>query len=301
MSKKSALGKGLDAMFVDNSIEEQNTDTSGNILLRISRIEPNPGQPRKEFDLNQLSELADSISKNGLIQPIAVRPSANEGYYTIVAGERRWRASKMAGLTEIPAVIMEIDDKKAAELALIENIQREDLNPIEEARAYRSLIEEYDLTQSELAAQVGKSRVTITNAMRILDLPDEILDLISNGSITTGHARAILGLKNADDIIPLAMKTDSDELSVREVEEAVRKLNSKKPETAEESLTPEKLQLKEYYKAIETKATEYMGGSRVKIVDSAKNKSISIAFSSSEELEEILVKLCGKSIFDDIK
>ncbi|MBQ7822419.1 MAG: ParB/RepB/Spo0J family partition protein [Clostridia bacterium] len=300
MAKKPSLGRGIDSLFVDNSIEEQNNDSSGKTLIRLSKIEPNPNQPRREFEMEALSELADSISRNGLIQPIAVRPSSNEGYYTIIAGERRWRASKMAGLSEIPAIIMDIDDKKASELALIENIQREDLNPIEEAKAYRSLIEEYDLTQSEVAAQVGKSRVAVTNAMRILDLPEEVLSFISNGNITPGHGRAILGLKDPDEIVPLAQKAASEEMSVRAVEEAVRRINSKRPVKAEENISSEKLQLKEYYKAIENKATEHIG-SRVKITDSNKNKSISVSFSSNEELEEILIKLCGNTIFDDIK
>jgi ParB family chromosome partitioning protein len=299
MAKKSSLGRGLDSLFVDNSLDEKLADSSGKTLVRLSKIEPNPDQPRREFEIEALSELADSISRNGLIQPIIVRPGANEGYFTIIAGERRWRASKMAGLIEIPVIIMDIDDKKSAELALIENIQREDLNPIEEAKAYRLLINEYDLTQSEVAEQVGKSRVTVTNALRILELPEEILTMISSGSLTTGHGRAILGLKDESEMLPLARRAANDELSVRSLEEAVRRINSKKPPKAE-SLSGEKAQLKEYYKAIENKATEKLG-TRVKIADSSKKKSISIHFSDSSELEDILVRLCGNTIFDDIK
>ena len=299
MAKKSSLGRGLDSLFVDNSLDEKLADSSGKTLVRLSKIEPNPNQPRREFEIEALSELADSISRNGLIQPIIVRPSANEGYFTIIAGERRWRASKMAGLIEIPVIIMDIDDKKSAELALIENIQREDLNPIEEAKAYRLLINEYDLTQSEVAEQVGKSRVTVTNALRILELPEEILTMISSGSLTTGHGRAILGLKDESQTLPLARRAAADELSVRALEEAVRRLNSKKPPKTE-TLSGEKAQLKEYYKAIENKATEKLGA-RVKIADSSKKKSISIQFSDSRELEDILVRLCGNTIFDDIK
>lgn len=301
MAKKSVLGKGLDDILSNNfSSSDQPFDNSGITMLRLSKIEPNPEQPRREFDNELLSELADSIANHGLIQPIAVKPSKNDGYYTIVAGERRWRASKMAGLTNIPAIIMEIDDKKASEIALIENIQRKDLNPIEEARAYRSLIGEYNLTQAEVAAQVGKSRVAITNAMRILDLPDDVLDMISSGSLTTGHARALLGLKNPDDIEALAKRAADEELSVRVVEENVRRLNMVKREGKEKVLSPEDIQKKEYYKAVENKATKLLGN-KIKITTSSKNKNVSISFSSNEELEDILTKLCGMTIFDDIR
>ena len=301
MAKKSVLGKGLDDILSNNfSAADQPFDNSGITMLRLSKIEPNPEQPRREFDNELLSELADSIANHGLIQPIAVKPSKNDGYYTIVAGERRWRASKMAGLTNIPVIIMEIDDKKASEIALIENIQRKDLNPIEEARAYRALIDEYNLTQAEVAAQVGKSRVAITNAMRILDLPDEVLDMISSGSLTTGHARALLGLKNPDDIEALAKRAADEELSVRVVEENVRRLNMVKREGKEKVLSPEDIQKKEYYKAVENKATKLLGN-KIKITTSSKNKNVSISFSSNEELEDILTKLCGMTIFDDIR
>ncbi|MBE6605739.1 MAG: ParB/RepB/Spo0J family partition protein [Ruminococcaceae bacterium] len=295
--KKSSLGRGFDTLFLDNTIEQEESERSK--TLRLSKIEPNPDQPRREFDLELLTELADSIAKNGVIQPIAVRPAQNEGYFTIIAGERRWRAAKMAGLSEIPVIILDIDDKKAAELALIENIQRKDLNPIEEARAYKALIDEYDMTQADLAATVGKSRVSITNFLRLLDLPDEILHLVSDESISTGHARALLGLKNPDDLLPLAKRIADESLSVRATEEAVRRLNSKKSQEVK-SPSAEKLQLREYYKAIENKATAHIG-SRVKISDSSRSKSISIAFSSTEELEDILIKLCTTAIFDDIK
>ena len=299
MSKKrSSLGRGIDALIVDNAIE-QSENESGTSTLRISRIEPNPNQPRREFDLELLTELADSISKNGLIQPIAVRPSQNDGYYTIVAGERRWRASKMAGISEIPVIIMDIDEKKDADLALIENIQRKDLNPIEEARAFRDLIDEYRLTQADVAASVGKSRVSITNSLRLLELPDEVLKLVADEKITMGHARAILGLKIPDNMLPLATKVAETGMSVRQTEEAVRKLNNiKQPAYSEEN--SEIAQLRQYYKAIEDKAAQYIGN-KVKITDSSKNKTISIAFSSSEELEDILIKLCGNTIFDSIK
>ena len=168
MAKKNSLGRGLDSLFLEND----EPDTGSVSMLRVSDIEPNPLQPRKTFDNEALCQLADSISRHGLLQPIAVR--TNEcGFYRIIAGERRWRAAKMAGLIEIPAIIHDMDDKKAAELALIENLQREDLNPIEEALAFRSLIEDYDMTQEEVSLKVGKSRSAIANSIRLLDLPDE--------------------------------------------------------------------------------------------------------------------------------
>lgn len=301
MAKKSALGKGLDDILSNNfSPGEQTSDNSGVTMLRLSKIEPNANQPRREFDSESLSELADSIANHGLIQPITVRPSANDGYYTIVAGERRWRASKMAGLTNIPVIIMELDDKKASEVALIENIQRKNLNPIEEARAYKALIEEYNLTQNEVATEVGKSRVTITNSMRLLELPDEVLDMISSGSISTGHGRALLGLKYPEDILPLAKRAAESELSVRVIEENVRRLNAAKRDDSEKKPSSEEIQRREYYKVIENKAASILGN-KIKISTASKNKNISISFANNDELEEILIKLCGNEVFDEIK
>ncbi len=296
MAKKSGLGRGMDSIFVDNEVETEG-GSSGTTMLRIAKIEPNPDQPRREFDTESLSELAESIATSGLIQPVAVRPS-RDGFYTIIAGERRWRASKMAGLTEIPVIIMEVDDRKAAELALIENVQRKDLNPIEEALGYKSLINEYDLTQSDLASRVGKSRVTITNALRLLELPDEVLQMVSSGQISTGHARAILGLKNSDMMLTLALAARDNDLSVRAVEEKVRKLNTHK-ETVILTPDPEKIQKDEYFKVLESKATERIG-SKVKIKRNTKNKQIVIDYENHDELEDILKRLCGADIFKEI-
>ena len=289
----------MDSIFVDNSVEND-ISSSGSSMMRISKIEPNPLQPRREFDTESLSELAESIAGNGLIQPVVVRPSSSSGFYTIIAGERRWRASKMAGLSEIPVIIMEADDKKAAELALIENIQRKDLNPIEEARAYRSLIEEYNLTQSEAAAQVGKSRVAVTNALRLLELPDEVLSLVTAGSISTGHARALLGLKNADLIPEVAKAAAEGGISVRALEEKVRKINSMRQTQTPPIPDSEKVQREEYFKALENAATGKVGN-KVRIHSGPKSKRVTIEFESNEELEDILKKLCGDSIFDEIK
>ena len=296
MAKKSGLGRGMDSIFVDNAVETESS--SGTTMMRIAKIEPNPDQPRHEFDTESLSELAESIASNGLIQPVAVRPSPKDGFYTIIAGERRWRASKMAGLTEIPVIIMEVDDRKAAELALIENVQRKDLNPIEEALGYKSLINEYNLTQSDLATRVGKSRVTITNSLRLLELPDEVLQMVSSGQLSTGHARAILGLKNTDMMLTLAIAARDNDLSVRAVEEKVRKLNTYREDVI---ITPDpaKVQQDEYYKVLESKATERVG-SKVKIKRNTKNKQIVIDYENHDELEDSLKRLCGADIFREI-
>ncbi len=297
MAKKSGLGRGMDSIFVDNAVDTG--ESSGTTMLRLAKIEPNPDQPRREFDTESLSELAESIAANGLIQPVAVRPSKKDGFYTIIAGERRWRASKMAGLTEIPVIIMEIDDRKAAELALIENVQRKDLNPIEEAMGYKSLITEYNLTQSDLASRVGKSRVTITNALRLLELPDDVLHMVSSGQLSTGHARAILGLKNPDMMLTLALAARDNDLSVRAVEEKVRKLNTYREDVIISPADPSKIQQDEYYKVLEGKATERIG-SKVKIKRNTKNKQIVIDYENHDELEDILKRLCGADIFREI-
>ena len=204
--KNSGLGRGLDAIFLDNALsEETNNDENRISHLKISLVDPKTDQPRKYFDKEALEQLADSIVENGLLQPILVR-SYGEGRYQIIAGERRFRASKIAGLTEIPAIVLDRDDRKTAQIALIENIQREDLNPLEEAMAYKSLQEEFDMTQEELSIKVGKSRSAIANVIRLLDLPDEVLTLVASKELSAGHARTILGLKNKDDMILLAQR-----------------------------------------------------------------------------------------------
>ena len=185
-AKKGGLGRGLEALFNENS-----TDDKGVVTLRLTEIEPNRNQPRADFDENSLSELAESIQKHGLIQPIVVRPTSS-GAYQIVAGERRWRACRMAGLIEVPVVIKELDDRNYFEVALVENLQREDLNPVEEAQGYRTLVEAYGLTQEQVAESVGKSRSAVTNALRLLNLSEAALEALKNGEITAGHARAIL-------------------------------------------------------------------------------------------------------------
>ena len=292
---KKGLGRGLDSIFADNYIEVATKD-EGIQTLRISQIEPKVDQPRKHFDEEALLELSDSIKAHGLLQPIIVRESS-EGYYQIIAGERRWRASKLAGLTEIPAIIMQADALEAAEIAIIENIQRQDLNAYEEAAAYNSLMEQYGLTQEEVAQKVGKSRSAVANAMRLLDLPDDVLEMLKTGDISAGHARALLGLKNKDSIVDTAEQILVRSLSVRDTESLVKRLNKEfeKGETAEEK-TSEEIRV-DYIKDLEKKAM-YLTGKRVKIKTKGKVSTVEIDFYGNDDLEEILVKLCGKGIVE---
>ena len=295
--KNSGLGRGLDAIFLDNARTTENEHSEDTIThLKISMVDPKSDQPRKFFDKEALEQLASSILENGLLQPILVREYA-EGRYQIIAGERRFRASKLAGLTEIPAIILDRDDRKAAQIALIENIQREDLNPIEEAMAYRSLAEEYDMTQEELSLKVGKSRSAIANTTRLLDLPDPVLTLVASRELSAGHARTILGLKNTDDMILLAQRAVEEELSVRFLEAEVKRLNKpKKKETHEED---EKLPFVDYFKELENKIRMHIGRA-VKIEEKGKRKSITISYEDNADLDEIITLLCGKEFLENI-
>ena len=220
--KKRGLGKGLDAIFAENTAES----TEGAVNVKISEIEPNREQPRKEFDSETLSELADSISQHGVLQPLLLRPLLTGGY-RIVAGERRWRAARMAGLTEVPAVIREMTDAEEMLFALIENLQREDLTPLEEARGYHTLIETQDFTQEEVSQAVGKSRPAITNALRLLNLPQDIQQMLENGEITAGHARTLLSFKTEEGM-RLGAKKAKEGASVRELEALAKRLNEEK-------------------------------------------------------------------------
>ena len=290
----------MDAIFIDNSLESDNNTTK----LPIAVIEPRRGQPRRSFDAESLSQLADSIAANGLIQPIVVRRLEAGGesksvgdntvdgeFYQIIAGERRWRAAKLAGLFEVPVVIVEADDKKAAEYALIENIQREDLNPIEEAAAFRSLIDEYGLTQETAAKQVGKSRAAVANSMRLLELPDEVKSLLAEKKLTAGHARALLGL-NDKSLIPAAADTIvKHELSVRAAEELIKKLNSPKAEK------PQNESERAYYSDLGQRVSERLG-CKVVIKNRGKSRTLSLSCSDTETLEELIKKLAGDDIFD---
>lgn len=273
--KKRGLGKGLDAIFAENTGET----TEGAVSVKISEIEPNRDQPRKEFDSEALSELADSISQHGVLQPLLLRPLLTGGY-RIVAGERRWRAARMAGLTEVPAIIREMSDAEEMLFALIENLQREDLTPLEEARGYRTLIEAQDFTQEEVSKAVGKSRPAITNALRLLNLPEDIQGMLERGEITAGHARTLLSFKSQEDMRLGAQKA-KDGASVRELEALAKRLNEKK-----ESLpkTPRKNQ---YFEEAQLAVGEYLNR-RVKVAGSKKKGTLQIEFYGEEDLQNLL-------------
>lgn len=249
-AKKGGLGRGLDALFADNSIEEIASTSA--VKLKIMDIEPNRDQPRKIFDEDALAELADSIAKHGVIQPLLVRPMP-DGSYQLVAGERRWRASRMAGLTEVPVVIKELSDDEAMALALIENLQREDLNAIEEAQGIKALMDTLSLTQDEAAERVGKSRPAVANALRLLKLPDSVIALASDGKLSPGHARALLGFKDEQDIIETADLIIEKGLTVRDVEKLVKKRN-KEPKAEKPAA-----RRASYYDEVELALTDFLG------------------------------------------
>lgn len=282
MAKKlGGLGKGLGAIFVENDSEDENSS----IVLKISDIEPNRMQPRQNFDENSLADLAQSITQHGLLQPLLVRPLPMGGYQ-IVAGERRYRACRMAGMTEVPVIIRELTDTEVMELALIENLQREDLTPIEEANGYKALIDEYGFTQEEVATSVGKSRPAITNALRILKLPESVLAYLQDGRISAGHARALLMLENEEDMLVMAEEICKNDLSVRQVEKLVKR---KPKEVAEDTKAERK---PSFYSMVELALNESLGR-KIKV---NKNKGkdggvLQIEFYSDEELTELSNKL----------
>ena len=292
--KQSGLGKNFYDILEDNMLDSKKGSGES---LRLSDIEPRHDQPRKTFDREALEALADSIAAYGVLQPIIVRENTDFGTYEIIAGERRFRAAKMAGLTEIPAVIFDGDDLKAAQVALIENVQREDLNPVEEALGYGALIEKFGLTQDQVAKQVGKSRSAVTNMLRLLDLPDEVLEMLKVGDLSVGHAKALLGLDTDDEekIILLAKRTVERSLSVREVEAAVKRANETAFEEEEEKEHP---QIKVYMKELERKAMSTLGR-KVRISRSSKKKIVELSYSDDEDLEALLLALCGNDIFAD--
>ncbi len=293
--KQSGLGRNFYSLLDDNTIETKQDSVTA---IKISRITPRGDQPRKKFDENALQVLADSIRTHGVIQPIVVRELGGlQENYEIIAGERRWRAARMAGLDEIPAVVMTGDELKVAEVALIENLQRKDLNPIEEAMAYRALIEKFGLKQEEVAQQAGKSRSAVANMLRLLELPDEILELVQDEKLSMGHARALLGLENEDQMLPLAEMTMEKELSVREVESLVRKYNAvsdEEPAVAEDSTAKQR---RIYMKELEDKARDALGR-KVKIRETGKKKIVELSYEDDEDLENLLKNLVGQDIFE---
>ena len=295
MAKNKGLGRDFFSLVEDNMLE---TKAEAKTTIRISRITPRGDQPRKMFDENALQVLADSIREHGVLQPIVVREiGVLEDNYEIIAGERRWRAAKMAGLDEIPAVIMTGDELKIAEVALIENVQRKDLNPIEEALAYKALIERFDLKQEEVARQAGKSRSAVANMLRLLELPDEVLALVQEEKLSMGHARAILGLADEEKMLPLAEMIIAKELSVREVEALVRKYNTVPEEIPEVEEDKTAMQRRIYMKDLEDKARTKLGR-KVKIFDTGRKKTVELSFEDDEDLANLLKILVGQDIFD---
>ena len=290
---KTGLGKGLDSIFIDNTAPSG----GGNGLVRLSEIQPRRDQPRKNFDLESLQQLADSIAEHGLLQPVVVREALG-GYYEIIAGERRWRAAKMAGLSEIPVTILSADDRKASELAIIENVQREDLNPMEEAQAYKKLQEEYGLTQDKVASAVGKSRSAVANTLRLLDLPEEAGALVASGKLSEGHAKVLLGTTYEEDLIKAAKEVAEKGLSVRETEALVKHLNAASAaEEAEETLKDFPIKVN-YTKVLEEKAGRMLGR-RVSINGRGKTRRLELFYEDREDLENLLKVLCGDRIFED--
>ena len=291
---KPRIGRDFLNLLDDNMISAGKGNNAA-VTLRMADVEPRSDQPRKTFGHESLEQLADSIGQFGVLQPIIVRENTLlQGSYEIIAGERRWRAAKMAGLSEIPAIILDGDDLKTAQVAVIENVQREDLNPVEEAFAYKTLIDRFDLTQEEVARQVGKSRSTVTNLLRLLELPDEVLELLKNGSLSAGHARALLGLKNEEQMLPLAQKIVEKDLSVRDVERTIRLMNYEPEELSEEDepLT----QRKAYMKDLEHRAVSVLGR-RVRSLKTNNKKVIELAYSDDEDLEALLKTICGDEFF----
>ncbi|MBR2012913.1 MAG: ParB/RepB/Spo0J family partition protein [Clostridia bacterium] len=287
--KKKGLGKGLDALFEDNSYDLE-PQGGGETLIRLSQIEPDKNQPRKFFDEKALEELAASIKEHGLIQPIIVSPLGDDRY-RIIAGERRWRACRLAGLEEVPALVRDYTPQEISEVSLIENLQREDLNPIEEALGYRNLMEVYGMTQEKIAQTVSKSRSAIANTLRLLTLPEQILDFIKTGDLSAGHARTLIGLEDADLQLALANKIITDELSVRQAEDLIKK--SKKEPKAAPLPDPAVAQA---IKELETRAASGVGN-KVQIRHKPDNKGkVEIQYHSVDELEKIIEILEGGGI-----
>ena len=280
MALERGLGKGLGALLGDAALQSQE---GGSLSLPISQVEPGVKQPRKRFDEGSLHDLADSIRTHGVIQPLTVR-RLSSGYYQIIAGERRWRAAKLAGLREIPAVIIEADDRKVMELGLIENLQREDLNPIEEANGYHVLIDEYGMTQEEVAKRVGKSRPAVANALRLLALPDAVHQLLEEGKLSAGHARAILSVPSGELQKKLAQKVIAEDLSVRQTEALAKRLAAGEKEPPSPPPGPD---LSIYLRAAE-KDLAARFGRKVHIVNGKKKGKVELEYYNPEDLNALL-------------
>ncbi len=292
MKKQSGLGRGLSALLDDPNLDF--TQQKGGVVsVPLHRIEPNPLQPRREFDPEALQALADSITEHGMIQPLTVRELPG-GYYQIIAGERRWRAARMAGLEELPVPVIEADDRKVMELALVENLQREDLNPMEEAQGYRTLMEEYGLTQNEVAQRVGKSRPAVANALRLLSLDGELAELVRNGTLSPGHARALLGLKSEKLRQQAAQRIIALQLSVRQAETLCKNLD--KPE---EKPRPAPLEV-DYVAECERSLSRSLGR-KVRIVNGKRKGRFELEFYGQEDLNRLLFALQRISVKEEPK
>ncbi len=295
MAKKpGGLGRDFYAILDDNIMDMKE---GGATTLRIAEVEPRSDQPRKQFDKEALETLADSIASYGVLQPILVRQNPNfDGGYEIIAGERRWRAAKMAGLTEIPAIVLAGDELKAAQIAVIENVQREDLNVVEEAFAYQALIDRFDLTQEQVAKQVGKSRPAVANLLRLLELPEDVLEQLKAGDLTAGHARALLGLTDPEKIVPLANRIIAKNLSVRETEVLVKRENIEPAEELPDIMG--KPQNRAYMLDLERRTREALGR-KVKITQNDKKRSIELYYDDDADMEALLLALCGPDFFNE--
>lgn len=281
MSKKFGLGKGLGALISEN---EENTNESGNkLLIPLNKIKNNAEQPRKSFDNEKIAELAESIKHHGIIQPLILMKENED--YVIIAGERRWRAAKMVGLKEVPAIIMDVTDKEVLEISLIENIQRQDLNPIEEAVAYKKLIDNFNFTQEELSKRIGKSRTAITNCMRLMNLDDRVKEYIIQGVLSEGHGRALLAIDDGELQYSIAQKVIDESLSVRELERLIKKVYATDKKKKNDDKVDDSNNI--YYKNIEEKLQSYFG-TKINLSHKKDKGKIEIEYYSEEDLQRIL-------------
>ncbi|MBQ7699474.1 MAG: ParB/RepB/Spo0J family partition protein [Clostridia bacterium] len=283
-AKKRGLGRGLDALFESNARED-----SGISVLPITDIEANKGQPRKQFDENAIEELAESVKIHGILQPIIVR-AAGDGFFVIVAGERRYRAAKLAGLTEVPVIITDLSSAEAAEVALVENLQRTDLNPIEIAEAYKTLTEDFSLSQQQLAERIGKPRSSVANALRLLELPEKVKKYVSEGKLSDGHAKVLAGLGDGELIKTAAEEIIKNDLSVRATELLVKKLKTPKKPVIED---PQK---QSYDRALSERMFSILG--RKVTVNKGKKHTLEITYTDSDDLEALIKRICGDDVFD---
>ena len=287
-AKKTGLGKGLDSLIADKTPKTQTQkveNTDGAVMMNITKVEPNREQPRKKFDEDALLELSESIKQFGVLQPLLVQE--RDDYYEIIAGERRWRAAKIAGLKEVPVIIKKLTEQQIMEISLIENIQREDLNPIEEAQAYKRLLTEFNLKQDEVAERVSKSRTAVTNAMRLLKLDDRVQQMVIDEMLTTGHARALLGINDIEKQYVTAQKIFDEKLSVRDTEKLVKSIQSEKKEKKEDTYKIDP-KLEAIYRDLEEQMKKILG---TKVLINSKNEKsgkIEVEYYSQEELDRII-------------